>query len=146
MHTLRNRQHTGEFASVMLCLWLFATAISGGNACVLPVDRTVDHHGSGTIVAPQDVSPHGASVAVEGREPDAGLKACASFCEAEQNVVTKAQSARGNDSAHLSRSLVNLAGWWPAFRSGVAQVPWHSQKDPPRVVVPLTIAFLRLTI
>lgn len=130
----------------MLCVWLFAMAISWVNACVLSVDRPVDHHGSHTLVAPHEVNPYSASVSVGDREPDSGLKACASYFEAEQNVVIKAQSAKGDDGADLSHSLVNLAGWWPAFMPGEAQVRWHPLTGPPRLVIPVAIAFLRLTI
>lgn len=146
MHTFRSRQHARRFTSVMLFVWLFAMTIGWGHACGLSADRTADHHGSGLVVALQGAGQHSALGASGACVPEAGLKACAGSCEADQDVLVKGPSAKGHVGTGLSHGLVNPAGVWSPALSGAAPVRWHPLAGPPRVVTPVTIAFLRMTI
>lgn len=145
MHSRLSRQQTRHIASVMLFVWLFAVAASWAHACILQAERPSDRHGRGDFVASHG-SSHEAAGAKGTHEPDAALQACASFCETEQNIVTKAQSAKTDGAADLPALVAQVFAWWPAFTPGRAEVRWRPLAAPPPPGPPVAIAFLRLTI
>lgn len=146
MHSRLGRQQTRHIASVMLFVWLFAVAVSWANACILKPESSSDHHARGGFVAPHGSSDEAAAGANGTHEPDSALQACASFCETEQNIVTKAQSAKTDGAAELPALVAQVFACWPAFTPGRAEVRWRPLVAPPPPGPPVAIAFLRLTI
>lgn len=130
----------------MLFVWLFAMAASWANACVLRPENLSDHHVRGGLVAPHGSSPEAAADADGTHESDLSLQACASLCETEQSIVTKAQPAKADGAAELSALVAQVFAWWPAFTPGHAEVRWRPLAAAPPPGPPVVIAFLRLTI
>lgn len=130
----------------MLFVWLFAVVASWANACILQPESWSGHHARGDFVVPHD-STHEAVAGANGtHEPDPALQACSSFCEAEQNIVTKAQSAKADGAAEQPALVAQVFACWPAFMHGRAEVLWRPLATPPAPGPSVVIAFLRLTI
>jgi len=146
MHSRLGHRQTRRIASVMLFVWLFAVAASWAHACILQPERPSGHHARGDLVAPHGLSHEAAADANGTPEPDPALQACASFCETEQNIVTKAQSAKTDGAAELPAPVAQVFACWPAFTPGRAEVRWRPLAAPPPSGPPVVIAFLRLTI
>ncbi len=130
----------------MLFVWLFAVATSWAHACVLQPERPSDHHARGDFVTPHGLSHEAAADGNGTLETDPALQACASFCDTEQNIVTKAQSTKTDGAAELPALVAQVFVCWPAFTPGRAEVRWRPLAAPPPPGPPVAIAFLRLTI
>jgi hypothetical protein len=131
----------------MLFAWLFALSASWANACVLQPGFSGDHHELGRVVAPHGGPTHEINAgADESHESDPALQACVSFCDTEQNIVTKAQPTKGDGSAEPSTVVVQVVASWPAFAPGHAEFRWRPLAAPSPPGPPVAIAFLRLTI
>jgi len=146
MHSRLGRQQTRHITSVMLFVWLFAVATSWAHACVLQPERPSDHHARGDFVTPHGLSHEAAADGNGTLETDPALQACASFCDTEQNIVTKAQSTKTDGAAELPALVAQVFVCWPAFTPGRAEVRWRPLAAPPPPGPPVAIAFLRLTI
>ena len=130
----------------MLFVWLFAVAASWANACILQPESPSDHHARSVLVVPHGSSHEAAADANGAHAPDPVLQACASFCETEQNIVTKAKSTKADGAAELSALVAHVVACWPAFTPDRAEVRWRPLAAPPPPGPPVVIAFLRLTI
>lgn len=146
MHTRLSRQRTRRIASVMLFVWLFALVASWANACILQPGRSGDHHEPSGLVAPRAVGHEAAAGAIASHEPDAAQQACASFCDTEQSIVTKAQGAKADGVAEPSAAVAQVVAAWSAFTPGRAGARWRPLATPPPPRPPVAIAFLRLTL
>jgi hypothetical protein len=146
-----SRHQTRRIATVMLFVWLFAVVASWAHACILQPERSREHHVRSGLVAPPGLS-HDANVDAGGSHlpdshlPDPAQQACASFCDTEQSIVTKAQPAKGDGCAEPSALVALDVACWPAFTRGRAEVRWRPLAAPPPPGPPVAIAFLRLTI
>lgn len=130
----------------MLFVWLFAVAASWANACILQPESPGDHHARSGFVAPHDSSHQAVGDANAAHEPDPAEQACASFCEIEQKLVTKAQSTKADGAAEQSALVAQVVACRPAFTPGRTEVRWRPRAAPPPPGPPVVIAFLRLTI
>lgn len=132
----------------MLFVWLFAVAASWAHACILQPEPSSEHQARGGLASPNSSSHDAASDAHGEHDPDLALQACASFCDTEQNIVTKAQSAKADSALEQSALAVPVfACSRPAFTDGPAEVHWRSlAAAAPPPGKPAAIAFLRLTI
>lgn len=130
----------------MLFVWLFAVAASWANACILQPESSSDHHARRGFVVPHGSSDEAVAGANGTHKPDSALQACSSFCETEQSIVTKAQSAKADGTAELPALVAQVFACWPAFTPGRAEVRWRPLAAPPPPGPPVVIAFLRLTV
>lgn len=130
----------------MLFVWLFAVAASWANACILQPESPGDHHARGGFVVPHGSSDEATAGANGTHEPEPALQACSSFCETEQNIVTKAQSAKADGAAEQPALVARVFACWPGFTPGRAEVRWRPLAAPTPPGPPVAIAFLRLTI
>jgi hypothetical protein len=146
MRSRFGRHQTRHIAAVMLFVWLFAVAASWANACILLPESSSDHHARGGFIVPHGSSDEDTAGASGPHEADPVLQACASFCETEQNIVTKAQSAKADGAAEQAALVARVFACWPAFMPGQAEVRWRALAAPPPPGPPVAIAFLRLTI
>lgn len=130
----------------MLVAWLFAVAASLANACILQPERSGDHDERSGLVMPHGPG-HGSGTGAGGsHDSDPALQVCVSFCDAEQNIVTKVQPAKGDSSHEPSSGAGQVVANWPAFTPGHAEIRWRPLAAPPPPGPPVAIAFLRLTI
>ena len=130
----------------MLFVWLFAVVASWANACILKPESSVDHHQRSGLVAPHGAVHEAAADASAAQEPDPAQQACASFCDTEQSIVTKARTAKGDGAAEPPALVAQVFASWPAFTPGRTALRWRPLAAPPPPGPPVAIAFLRLTI
>lgn len=148
MQALRRRPRTRRLASAMLFVWLFATAMSWANACLLqPATATAalpEHHQRIDVRGHGGADHHAAAEAGATDEPDPARQACASFCETEQSIVAKTQPSKGDGGADVGVPLPAVREGWPAFTPGRTGPRWRPLAAAPPGP-PVAIAFLRLT-
>lgn len=149
MRLLHPFSRTRRIASVVLFVWLFATAVSWAHAC-LPQSSAAtaappEHHqridARGHRAADHDaLAEPGAT-----NEPDPARQACASFCETEQSIVAKPQPSKGDGGADADLPPPAVREGWPAFTPGRTEPRWRPLAAPPPPGPAVAIAFLRLT-
>lgn len=130
----------------MLLVWLFAVVASWANACILQPESSRDHHARSGVVAARATGHEAAADASGSHEPDPAQQACASFCDTEQSLVTKAQTAKGEGASEPSAPVAQVVASWPAVVLARAELRWRPLAAPPPPGPPVVIAFLRLTI
>ena len=137
-----------RIAAAMLFLWLFATFASWAHACLVQPAAVAkgrfEHH--------QRIDPgagahahHAETGAAAHDERDAALQSCISFCELERGIVAKALPTKADGGADFGMPSPAGFGPWLAQTPGRGGPRWRPRAAPARVVLPVAIAFLRLT-
>jgi len=137
-----------RIAAAMLFLWLFATFASWANACLVQApaaaEGQAEHHLR--IDAGADVLAHHAATDAAGADDhDAAMQSCISFCELEQSIVAKAQPTKADAGADPGMPPPGL-GSWPTQTPDRVEPRWRPRAAPPPPGLPVSIAFLRLTL
>jgi hypothetical protein len=150
MPQAQRRHQPRRIATAMLLVWLFATFASWANACLVqpsaaPASPREHHQRLGASAHPG--GDHHAAAETRGTDgPDPATQACASFCEAEQSIVAKAQPSKSEMGTDAQTPAPAAFDGWPAFTAGRTEPRWRPLAEPRPPGPPVAIAFLRLTL